>query len=70
MESIGVGAGLGAIGFWVFVAIVVVAGIWNGICKREAQHETLRRMVDSGRAIEAPFPGAVEIIVRGNRPNP
>ena len=52
MESIGVGAVLGAIGFWGFVAIVVVAGIWNGIRKREAQHETLRRMVDSGRAID------------------
>ena len=41
MESIGVG--LGALGFWGFIAAVVVASYWDGIRKRESQHETIRR---------------------------
>jgi len=36
-------------GFWLFIAAIVVAGIWDGIRKREAQHETLRRMIESGQ---------------------
>jgi hypothetical protein len=42
------GAELGAFGFWLFIAAVIVAGVWYGICEREAQHETLRRLIDSG----------------------
>ena len=41
--------GLAAFGFWMFIAAVSVGGIWDGIRKREAEHETLRRMVDSGK---------------------
>ena len=48
----GVVSGLGALGFWVFIAAVVVAGVWYGIRQREAQHETLRRMIDSGQPID------------------
>jgi hypothetical protein len=52
MEDMGIGAGLGAIGLWSFIAVVIVAGIWDGIRKREAQHETLRRMIESGQPID------------------
>ncbi len=52
MEDMGLGAGLGAIGLWGFIAAIVVAGIWDGIRKREAQHETLRRMIESGQPID------------------
>ena len=52
MENIGIGAGIAALAFWTFVATVVVAGIWDGIRKREAQHETVRRMVESGQTID------------------
>ncbi len=48
----GIGAGLGAIGLWSFIAAIIVAGIWDGIRKREAQHETLRRMIESGQPID------------------
>jgi hypothetical protein len=48
----GIGAGLAAIGFWGFVAIVVVAGIWFYVRKRESEHETLRLMMQSGQAID------------------
>ena len=41
--------GLAAFGFWMFIAAVSVAGIWDGIRKREAEHETLRRMIESGK---------------------
>ena len=45
-------AGLAALAFWGFVAVIVVAGIWDGIRKREAQHETLRRLLDAGQPVD------------------
>jgi hypothetical protein len=50
MDTIGIGAGLGALGFWAFIATCVIAGIWDGVRKRDAQHETLRRAIESGQA--------------------
>ena len=52
MENLGLGAGMAAMAFWGFVAVACVAGIWNGIRKREAKHETLRRMIESGQTID------------------
>ncbi|HJM49325.1 MAG TPA: DUF6249 domain-containing protein [Alphaproteobacteria bacterium] len=52
MQGMGIGAGLAAIGFWGFVAIVVVAGIWFYVRKRESEQETLRLMMQSGQAID------------------
>jgi hypothetical protein len=46
------GIGLAAMAFWAFVAACVVGGIWDSIRKREAQHETLRRMIESGQDID------------------
>ena len=45
-------AGLGALGFWLFVAAIIVAGIWYDARRKESQQETLRRVVDSGRDID------------------
>lgn len=53
MQEWGLGAGLAAIAFWVFIAAVSVAGIWDGIRKREAKHETVRRLVESGQKIDS-----------------
>ena len=47
-----VAAGLGAFGFWLFIAAVVVAGIWFDARKRESQQETLRRAVESGQRLD------------------
>jgi hypothetical protein len=44
--------GLAALGFWLFVGAAVVSGVWEDIRKREAEHETLRRLVESGRPID------------------
>ncbi len=52
MQAMSIGAGLAALAFWGFVTIVSVAGIWGGIRKREAQHETLRRTIESGQALD------------------
>ena len=45
-------AGLGAMGFWLFIAAIVVAGIWFDARKRETQQETLRRIVESGQHLD------------------
>lgn len=45
--------GLAAFGFWMFIAAAAVAGIWDGVRKREAEHETLRRMIESGKEPDA-----------------
>ena len=52
MDNIGLGAGLAALAFWGFIAAVSVAGIWDGVRKREARHETLRRLAESGQPID------------------
>jgi hypothetical protein len=52
MQSFSLGAGLAAMAFWGFIAAVVVAGIWYDIRKREAQQETIRRIVESGQPID------------------
>ena len=45
-------AGLGALGFWIFIATVIVAGVWFDAKKRETQQETLRRVVESGQQLD------------------
>ena len=51
-----IGAGLAILAFWGFIASVSVAGIvaaiWDGIRKREAQHETVRRLIESDQTID------------------
>ena len=49
----GTAAGLGALGFWLFIGAVVVAGIWFDVRRREAEQETLRRVVESGQTIDS-----------------
>jgi hypothetical protein len=48
----GLGAGLAAVAFWGFIAAVIVGGIWYAVREKEAQHETLRRMIDSGKDLD------------------
>jgi len=45
--------GIAALGFWMFIAAIVIAGIWSDIRKRESQQETLRRVVESGQRIDS-----------------
>ena len=48
-----VAAGLGALGFWIFIGAIVVAGIWFDVRRRESQQETLRRVVESGKPVDS-----------------
>ena len=52
MENIGIGVGIAALAFWGFVAAAVFAGVWDGIRKRDAQHETVRRLIESGQSVD------------------
>ncbi len=52
METVSLGAGLASLAFWGFIAAVSVAGIWDGVRKREAKHETVRRLVEGGKDID------------------
>lgn len=52
MQDFTTGAGLAAMGFWLFIAFIVVAGVWDNIRKRDAQHETPRRAIESGNPID------------------
>jgi hypothetical protein len=50
MEALG--EGLAALAFWGFIAALCVAGVWGDASKRESQHETLRRMLESNKPID------------------
>lgn len=52
MQSFSLGAGLAAMAFWGFIAAVVVGGMWYDIRKREAQQETVRRLIESGQKLD------------------
>ncbi len=52
MEDMGTGAGLGALGFWLFIATIIAVSVWSSIRKRETQHETIRRAIESGQDID------------------
>lgn len=47
-----IGAGIASLAFWGFMAAAVIVGTWDKTKKREAQHETLRRMIASGNAVD------------------
>jgi len=52
MEQFGLGAGLAALAFWGFLGSIIVGGIWYAVRERDAQHETVRRLVESGQPID------------------
>lgn len=52
MDELGIGAGLGALAFWGFIAAVVLGSYWDAIRKRETQHETIRRAIESGQQLD------------------
>ncbi len=67
MEALGVGAGLAALGFWGFVGAAVLGGVWDGIRKREAQHETLRRIIESGQPIDPDLTNSLLSVTGDNK---
>ena len=47
-----VGDGLAALAFWAFIGAIVLGGIWYSIRSRTLQHETLRRLAESGQPLD------------------
>ena len=70
MQDIGIGAGLATLAFWGFVATAVVAGVWDGIKKREAKHETVRRLVENGQKIDAELMDKLVTLTDGKSERP
>lgn len=70
MENLGLGAGLAAIAFWGFIAAVVFITVWDGVRKREAQHETIRRMVESGQSIDEKLMAKLSLISNSEKSRP
>lgn len=52
MDINSLGGGLASLAFWGFLAAVVVAGIWYGLRERQAQYDTLSRMIESGKPVD------------------
>ncbi|CAE7404973.1 unnamed protein product [Symbiodinium microadriaticum] len=48
MDGITLGGGLAAMGFWLFIGLCVIGGIWEKNRKRESQQETIRKAMDKG----------------------
>ncbi|MCR9138101.1 MAG: DUF6249 domain-containing protein [Alphaproteobacteria bacterium] len=63
MDLNSLGGGLAAFGFWGFVAAIVVAGMWYDMRIRQARHETLRRMIESGQTADREL---IDKLVGGN----
>lgn len=67
MELSGIGAGLASLAFWGFVAAVVVGGMWYAIREKEAQHETIRRLVESGQALDEEVLARLSLLGAGEK---
>ena len=52
MEAGTIITGLGAFGFWIFIAAVVVAGMWYDLRNKQSQQETIREIIKKGKAID------------------
>ena len=66
MDGITTGTGVAALGFWLFVAAIIAVGVWDSIRKRDAQHETLRRIVESGQTVDDEMVNKLLSITDGN----
>jgi len=58
---------LSGFGFWMFIAAVVVGGMWFDARKREGQQETLRRLVEGGKEIDEAV--LEKLLAVGNKEN-
>ena len=58
---------LSGFGFWMFIAAVVVGGMWFDARKREGQQETLRRLAEGGKEIDKAV--LEKLLAVGNKEN-
>lgn len=67
MEDIG--SGIAVLAFWGFIAAVSVAGIWDGVRKREAEQETIRRIIESSKEIDEQMLNRIIAVTKGDTRN-
>ena len=44
--------GLGAFGFWLFIAAVVIAALWYSLRRQQMRNETIQKLIESGQPID------------------
>ena len=47
--------GLGTLGFWLFMAVLVAAIAWVVVRRAQIRHETLTKMIESGQNLDREF---------------
>lgn len=52
MNETGIGVGLAALGFWLFMAVAIIGGVWGMVRRREIQLELVRLVLESGQKID------------------
>jgi hypothetical protein len=63
----GLGAGLAALAFWGFIAACVVSSVWEEVRRHQTRHETLRRIIESGKTVDQELMD--ELLERKKRPD-
>ena len=58
---------LGAFGFWLFWAVVVLAWTWWANTKRKTKHETLSLLINKGDTVD---PRIIENLLQESKPSP
>ncbi len=56
---------IGAASFWMFVAIVVVAGVTSSVFRHREAQKTIRQAIDKGQALD---PQTLERLLQSGRP--
>lgn len=58
---------VGAVAFWTFVAVCVVAGAWSSIARNRENQRTIRQAIESGQTLS---PEVLDRLMRSNKPPP
>ncbi len=67
MEAHGIIAGMGAFAFWLFLAAVVVAGVWSDVKEKQAKQQTLRDMLDKSESLDEATLEKLIALIEGDR---
>ena len=60
-------AAIGAASFWIFIAIIVVAGVSSGFFRHRETQKTIRQAMESGQTLS---PETLDRLLQSNRPPP
>ena len=60
-----IGAAVGAASFWMFIAVVVVAGVVGGAIRHHETQQTIRKAIESGQKLDTE---TLDRLLRSGRP--